>query len=316
MQLPKIGLVTVLYKSDNVLKGFFESLAAQSFDNYILFCIDNSPTEGTREIMADLSKLFNLTSKVRHIENDVNAGVAAGNNQGIVAALNDNCEYVLILNNDIEFYQAGLLEEILQVAVEKNENIIIPKIFFAEDKSNIIWMAGGKIDKLRGLVTHIGEGEIDSEDYNKEKYFKYAPTCFMLVAKKVFETIGIMDENYFVYYDDVDFVYRAVKSGFNVLLLPSFKVYHKVGNSVGGFSNTFIYYFNRNRLYFSIKRLPFLYKLTSLFFYIVTRIQWHLKFDAQQRKSNLSGISEGIRLCFKKANFGSYSSIKKDNTHK
>ena len=309
MQLPKIGLVTVLYKSDNVLKGFFESLASQNFDNYTLYCIDNSPTQETRKLLADLSKSFALASKVRHIENDINSGVAAGNNQGIVASLNDNCEYVLILNNDIEFYQADLLQKIVQVAIDKDENIIIPKIFFADDKSNIIWMAGGKIDKLRGLVTHIGEGEIDTEEYYRERYFEYAPTCFMLVSRKVFETIGIMDQNYFVYYDDVDFVYRAVKKGFNILLLPSLKVYHKIGNSVGGFSNTFIYYFNRNRLYFSIKRLPFLYKLTSLFFYVVTRMKWHFKFDANQRKSNLKGIKDGIKLCFKKANYGNYKSL-------
>lgn len=295
----KIGLVTVLYKSDNVLEDFFQSISKQTFSNFVLICVDNSPSENTRNLIISLSEKFKLADKLTHVENTENVGVAKGNNQGVEIAFANDCDFILLLNNDIVFHQTHLFDELIKTAISKNESIIIPKIFFSGEQSNLIWMAGGNLDKLRGLVTHIGEGKEDNEIYNIPQYFNYAPTCFMLIHKKVFTTIGGMDENYFVYYDDVDFIYRAIKQKFKVYYLPTLNIYHKVGHSVGGFSPTYIYYFNRNRIYFSLKQLPFLYKITSLFFYFVTRLKWQLNFKEEKKKMNLRGIVDGVKMCFK-----------------
>ena len=297
----KIGLVTVLYKSDNVLEDFFQSISKQRFSNFVLICVDNSPSTNTQNLITSLSEKYQLTDKLTHVENNENVGVAKGNNQGIEIAFENECEYIVLLNNDIVFSQTHLFEELVNTSISTNESIIIPKIFFSGEQSNLIWMAGGKLDKLRGLVTHVGEGEKDAACFNLLQYFNYAPTCFMLIHKRVFKTIGGMDENYFIYYDDVDFVYRAVKQNFKVYYLPSLEIYHKVGNSVGGFSPTYIYYFNRNRIYFSLKQLPLLYKITSLFFYFVTRLRWQLNFIGEKRKMNLKGVIDGLKMCFKKS---------------
>jgi GT2 family glycosyltransferase len=296
----KIGLVTVLYKSDNVLEDFFQSVSNQTFSNFILICIDNSPTAHTKNLIQSFTEKYNLKDRVIHLVNIENVGVAKGNNQGIEIAFANECDFIILLNNDIIFYQQHLFEELINTAINKNESIIIPKIFFSEEQSNVIWMAGGNLDKLRGLVTHVGEGKVDNAIYNTPQYFNYAPTCFMLISKNVFTSIGGMDENYFVYYDDVDFIYRAFKKGFHVYYLPTLSIYHKVGNSVGGFSSTYIYYFNRNRIYFSFKQLPFIYKFTSLFFYFITRLKWQINFKGEKRKMNFKGIIDGIKLCFKK----------------
>ena len=127
---PKIGLVTVLYKSDNVLEDFFLSLGTQSYTNYFLYCIDNSPSQNTKRLVSQLAIKFNLIDKILHIENNENTGVASGNNQGIELAFKNGCEYILLLNNDIEFKQSDLLEDLVNTALEKKESIVIPKIFF------------------------------------------------------------------------------------------------------------------------------------------------------------------------------------------
>ena len=95
----KIGVVTVTYNSEPVLEEFFDSLTAQTHKRFVLYVVDNASKDQTLEITrrrTDLSVIL--------IANAENLGVAKGNNQGILAAVNDGCECVLLLNNDTVFH--------------------------------------------------------------------------------------------------------------------------------------------------------------------------------------------------------------------
>src|SRR6218665_1909533 len=260
--MASIGLVTVLYNSDDVLDAFFKSLSEQSFADYHLYMIDNSVSESSTQLIKELTDKYAIKN-YDHIKNENNEGVAKGNNQGIEKALKDGSEYVLLLNNDIEFDQKNLLGGLYTHANQNEEKIIIPKIFYSG--TNKIWMAGGTMLESRGCGIHIGDGVEDGGQYDKQAYFTYAPTCFMLIRKDVFEKTGVMDEKYFVYYDDTDFVYRALKKGFKILYLPEFVIQHRVAYSTGGGESLFsIYYWNRNRMYFILKNLNIKNKVSAL----------------------------------------------------
>jgi GT2 family glycosyltransferase len=292
--MPKIGLVTVLYKSDAVLEGFFKSLSIQTFKNYHLYVIDNSPSSVTDRLIEKLSGEYPIPN-FTHIKNAKNFGVAKGNNQGIELALREKAEYILLLNNDIEFYQDFLVEEMVKHAESENEDIIIPKIFYHNTRT--IWLAGGKLQRSKGIITHVGVDKEDSEEYNKPAYFDYAPTCFMLISKRLFDTIGIMDEKYFVYYDDTDFIIRAINKSFKIFYLPLLEVFHKVSNSTGGGVSLFsIYYLNRNRLYFVRKNLSFPIKQVALIYSLVTRGLLFLKYNNAERKELLRAVKDGLKL--------------------
>ncbi len=98
----------------------------------------------------------------------------------------------------------------LETCEEKNEALVVPKIFYYD--THKLWMAGGHMDNWRALGVHEGYNKEDAPQYNIAKQITYAPTCFMLVKKEVFDKIGIMDDKYFAYYDDTDFVFRAIKA--------------------------------------------------------------------------------------------------------
>src|SRR5260221_2631542 len=221
--MAKIGLVTVLFNSENVLEGFFKSLSQQTCKDFNLYIVDNTPSIKTDLLLSDLLKKYPITNYY-HIKNQINVGVAKGNNQGIELSLSDDCKYTLILNNDIEFDQSELFDDLIRAAEHGNENLIVPKIMFFDNKK--IWMAGGTMNLWLGVTSHIGYNCQDNATYNKEMYISYAPTCFMLVRNSVFKEIGIMDEQYFVYYDDTDFVYRALKSGYKLLYVPKYTILH------------------------------------------------------------------------------------------
>lgn len=292
--MAKVGLVTVLYKSDEVLAGFIQSLAIQTFKDYHLYLIDNYPNGQTDDVIEDLFKQYPIPG-FTHVKNPGNFGVAKGNNQGINLALNEGCEYLILLNNDIDFQQPGLLADMVTCARDKNEDVIIPKIFY--HGTRIIWMAGGTTHKYKGYTSHVGDNQQDGKAFDQEAYFDYAPTCFMLLSRRVFDAVGTMDEKFFVYYDDTDFVVRLIKAGFKIFYLPKLEVFHKVSTSTGGGESLFsIYYLNRNRIYFIRKNFSFPVRQIALAYTVLTRGVRYLNYKRDQKKEMLRGFRDGFNI--------------------
>jgi GT2 family glycosyltransferase len=290
----RVGLVTVLYNSPEVLPEFFESLAKQRYSDYWLYVIDNSPGAEPMAIATELAHKWGM-SNVTFVRNDDNLGVATGNNQGIKLARDAGSEYVLLLNNDIVFQDAGLLGNLVAHADETGQPLIVPKIFFHD--SGRIWCAGGDIDRKRGTTTHRGEGERDVGQYDRVETTGYAPTCFMLIKRSIFDAIGLMDEKYFVYYDDTDFVWRANEAGYRITYWPSGQVWHKVSSSTGGSMSPFsVYYSERNRIYFIRKNFRGAARIHALAFYLFTRpLKWKL-FSSSLRPKLFAAVIDGFKM--------------------
>lgn len=289
-----IGLVTVLFKSDSVLEGFFKSLAEQTFQDYHLYLVDNSANAATNELIEKLTSTYAIQS-FTHIKNEANIGVAAGNNVGITLALTAGCSHVLLLNNDIEYNQPDLLHRLVTSGSDPKHPIVVPKILFYGTTK--IWMAGGFYMWYKAATIHRGEGSEDSKDFDKPGYFNYAPTCFMLIAKEVFNAVGLMDERYFVYYDDTDFVFRANKLGYQVYYQPDLQIFHKVSTSTGGGDSPFtIYYLIRNRIFFIRKNLQAWQKPIAYLYTLATRVYWCMQYDSRQRNMLLKGFFDGFKM--------------------
>jgi GT2 family glycosyltransferase len=250
--MPKIGIVTVLYKSDAVLDDFFKSISCQNYTNYILYIIDNSPTPESKQLVFEYSSKYKILNHIVYLPSEDNIGVAAGNNVGILAAQKDNCEYVLLSNNDILIQDEDLFGNMISEIESKKIKILIPKIHFYD--SNEIWFISGYINKFRAKCFHTNNYKVDNGQFDYLTECTYAPTCFMLFHKSVFEKIGLMDEKYFVYYDDTDFLWRCHINNIQINIYTNAVIEHKEGKSTGGQTSDFsFYYFTRNRFYFASK---------------------------------------------------------------
>lgn len=292
--MAKVGLVTVLFHSDNVLEGFISSLSNQTLDDYYLYIIDNTVNKETDKLLYDLLVCYGITKYV-HLRNPGNYGVAKGNNQGIELSISDGNEYTLLLNNDIEFFDSDTIESLITVAKEKKEMIVVPKIFY--HNTTVIWMAGGHFIKYRGVTVHVGEGMYDAPSFDTPSHFDYAPTCFMLINNLVFGDVGLMDENYFVYYDDTDFIYRSVEKGYKIFYYPKVQVFHKVSFSTGGNESLFsIYYGARNRIYFIFKNINWRFRFITLAYVITTSVIKLFKYNNHKRKQLVKGLIDGYTL--------------------
>src|SRR5271155_1689867 len=170
-----IGIVTVTYNSSSVLPDFFASLETQTFENFRVWAVDNASKDDS---VAQLRGWNDPRLEV--LANDTNIGVAAGNNQGIAAALAAGCDYILLLNNDVVF-GPDLLEALLRGLAEHHCSMTVPLIYYAEP-DNLIWSAGGTFrENFACLSIHFGFQEIDRGQFNEAKPVAFAPSsCTMI----------------------------------------------------------------------------------------------------------------------------------------
>ena len=267
--MEKIGLVTITYNSADVIRGFLESTFSQTFQNFIIYIIDNNSQDNTIEILKE-----NTDSRIELVKNKENVGVAKANNQGIELALKDNCTQVLIINNDVEF-EKQLFEKMLQIQKDKNCSLVVPKMMYFNNP-DYIWYAGSDFIKKKGFIPiHKGIQQKDISQFDGVYPVEYAPTCCLLVKKEVFQDVGMMDEKYFVYFDDTDFSYRVLKDGRHKLFYFSdTKFYHKVGSLTKSVEKEkkreyrgdfFIKQNTRNHIYF-LKKIGSIYAYLFILF--------------------------------------------------
>jgi GT2 family glycosyltransferase len=251
-----IGVVTVTYNSAEVLPAFLRCMAAQTHQEFALFAIDNASRDDTLRILRECND-----ERLTIIANPDNRGVAAGNNQGIRAALDAGCRSVLLINNDTEFEPTLIAQLDAGLATHQVE-MICPKMMYYDEPQRI-WAAGGTFQPWLGYrCIHLGQGEIDRGQHDQARLVTYVPTCCVLILKGVFEKVGLMDERYFVYADDTDFMYRAMKTGVKLLYLPDAMLLHKVASLSGGKDSAFaIGYGTRNGMFFLFKHFGVAYAL-------------------------------------------------------
>jgi GT2 family glycosyltransferase len=256
--MKKIGVVTITYNSEKVLEAFLQSTLSQTYSNFILYVIDNISQDSTLTILEKYKE-----ERIKIIRNNKNVGVAKGNNQGIQLAINDACDYIMLLNNDVEF-ENTLFSNLVQHVELLNASMIAPKMMY-HPEVNLIWWAGTFLEKKNGYLNyHRGIHEEDKGQYNNIETVDYAPTACVLMKKNVIDDIGLMDEKYFAYFDDTDFFYRIFKQNKHKLIyFPHAKFYHKVGglsNMRNGsptkfkFNDFYIHLNIRNHIYYLKKQ--------------------------------------------------------------
>lgn len=291
--MKKIGIVTVLYNSSAVIKEFFQTLGKQNYKNMILYVVDNNSTDDSLQVCKEYENFLQIP--VKYIINNENYGVAKGNNIGIKEAFNDNCDYILLSNNDIKLFPNTITELVNEM--EKSQcDLTVPKIYFYGTKK--IWYAGCNFNTIMGTTSHIDFLKEDNESHNINAYFEYAPTCFLLMTKDVLLKTGLMDEKYFCYYDDTDFIYRATQiQNFKLLYVSSSLVEHKESVSTGVLSDFHYRYVYRNRIYFLRKLIPYSFVGVSLnFIYHYSMQLLKMRKNIRQWKIIGKALFEGLKL--------------------
>lgn len=292
----KVYIILVNYKGHDDTIECLESLLKSDYTNFQVFVVDNSPDDtsvnkllswmnnGPESIetlypqlvypLVDkplpyafitesnlLEKKPVLTEKVVLVKS-TNRGFAAANNVVLKHIINNGADdsLVWILNNDTVVERNCLAELVDFSNAQGSETLIGSKLFFYHQKG-ILQAVAGRYNRILGSTYHIGEGEIDTGQYDDFSFSddNYVIGASMFLSKKFLTRAGLMNEDYFLYYEELDWGLRGRKNGFKTALQPAAKVYHKEGASIRGergrsdFSD---YYSIVNRLKFTRKWYP------------------------------------------------------------
>ncbi len=248
--MQKVGVVILNYKVADLTVKAIRSVLNSSYKNVQVYVVDNNSGDTLKDL---LQNEFKSEKQITSLFLDNNTGYTGGNNVGIKAALKDGCEWVLLFNPDA-IVEKKTIEIMVERADATGAQIVNPKIYFAN--SNKIWFAGKIFDRLNVLGHHRGVDEEDTGKYDREEELEDGTGCALLVKSEVFGKIGYLDEDYFLYYEESDFIFRARKAGFKVMYIPKAIVYHENAKSSGVGSPLQDYFITRNRMLFAKKFLP------------------------------------------------------------
>lgn len=284
----KVGIILVNYNGAKFNGECIKSIKESTYRNYEIIVVDNASNDNSVELLEAQFK-----NDITIIKSDINLGFSEGNNLGIKHALEKECEFILLLNNDTTIAK-DMIEVMVEKSIIKNNAVISPKIYYY-DNPNTIWSAGAKMEWKRGIPAQNGLNEDDNNVYDNEELVEIATGCCLLFNKYIIEKVGLLSNEYFLYYEDTDFTTKIVRSGFDIVYLPTAKMYHKVSASTGGVeSSNYIYYNTRNRLIFNGKYNKS-NRATYIPYFYVTRIIKCIKWCLSGRRDLIKASIDGIK---------------------
>lgn len=230
-----VAAVVVNWNGREFLEPCLDSLAAVTSKGLSIIVVDNNSTDGSAELVRERYPGAVL------LVNDENVGYAAAANAGIELARRADADYALLLNNDVEVAPDAVEALVAEARRRPNAAFLGPMIYY-HDLPNLIWSAGGAISYWTGDIRHIGLRDEDRGQYEVAAPVDYVTGCAVLVSLAALETVGPMDVGYFMYNEDTDWCVRAVRTGFEVLLVPDAKAWHRVSMSSGGGLTSFKVY--------------------------------------------------------------------------
>ncbi|MCG8350916.1 MAG: glycosyltransferase family 2 protein [Chloroflexales bacterium] len=241
---PRVALIILCYNGLDDTLACLRSLARLDYprDRYEVVIVDNASSDGTPQAV----RAAFPTAKV--IETGANLGFAAGNNAGIRYALEQDHDYVLLLNNDTE-----VAADFLQILVDAAESdpaigVVGPTIYYYE-RPDLIWSAGGLIDWWQG-TSRMYTDKLDINPHAVLRDVDFVTGCALLCKRTALERAGLLDERFFMYYEETEWCVRIARAGFRIAHVHGATVLHKIPLNARFDKEYLAYYMTRNRLLF------------------------------------------------------------------
>jgi len=267
VSLPRVFIVLLNYNAANDTIECIKSLLKISYANYHILLVDNASVDGSVDniiegircvydqkfdpigvVDDDVSKILQ-SMKITIIQNKINAGYGCGNNVGIKYAQKKIADYVLIINNDT-VVDENFLEPLVEMCeANKGIGIATAKIYFY-DRRNVLWFNVGRFNRCTAKVEHFSFNETDVGQESLEEN-TFLSGCLWLMPTKLLDEVGLINEKYFMYVEDLDYSQRVINKGYSLRVCEKSKIWHKVGGSTGGrYSPFYVYWVAKNMNYY------------------------------------------------------------------
>ena len=261
--MKKVSIITVNFNHSHVTDALLDSIALKNtYQNIEIIVVDNG------SIINPIPAWQQKYSYVNFIRSEANTGFAGGNNIGIQAATGD---YFFLVNNDTEFTD-GLVDKLVAaLAANPNVAMVSPKICYYDKPTMLQYVGYTEMNYYTGRNSQIGQFETDNGQYNHLiGKTGFAHGAAMLVTRAAIDKVGLMADNFFLYYEELDWCARMKNKGFDILVNLEAIIYHKESISVGKQSAIKEYFMNRNRILFERRNASsFELLIFSIYFIVI-----------------------------------------------
>ena len=293
--MPRVSLIVPNWNGAHRLRELFDCLARQTYPIHRILVVDNGSTDNSSDVAAAAgASLIALNS---------NTGFSHAVNCGIRAA---DSEWIGILNNDV-CPQSDWLRNLMEAATAANSWFVAGKLLDAAHRDRL----DGAFDAIcRGACAwRCGHGRPDSELWNKPRQIRFAPFTAAIFRKDLFDQVGLLDETFESYLEDVDFGIRCATRGFTGLYVPQAVAYHEGSATLGKWHPDTVRKLSRNQLLLVAKHYPRKWILRYGWPVLVAQTLWGATAFRQGRfVAYLRGKLEGLRL-FRKIRGNSHPTL-------
>lgn len=250
--MKKIGIVICNYNKREYVVNCIQSVLESKTDDFDIYVVDNASTDDSVEA---ITKKYG--DRVTVLVNAENLGGSGGFNTGIRKVLEEGYEYLYCLDNDVlvDENAVGALADYLDAHEDTG---VAGSIVYHMDYPEYVQQYGLDIDfENYTAITHYADF-LDDGSVPDVNFCDTVATCSVMIRTSCIKNtdIGIMPENNFIYWDDMEWIYRFTLAGFKVVTIKSSVVLHKMGSNTRP-ANTFInYYMWRNRINFFMRYTP------------------------------------------------------------
>jgi hypothetical protein len=239
---PRVLIIVLTYNGIKLTLECLASLRRLAYPNYQVLVADNQSSDDTP---AQVRAHF---PEVEVIENGANLGFAAGNNVGLRIAKERGYDYALLLNNDTDVAPDFLSRLVAVAEADSRIGALGPLIYYHE-RPDLIWSAGGFVDRQQG-TTPMRTNEVDRGQYRVVEDVDFVTGCALLVRRSALERAGMLDERFFMYYEEAEWCVRIKRAGLRIAFVPEAKIWHKIPLNARFDKEYLAYYMTRNRLLF------------------------------------------------------------------
>lgn len=281
---PSVAVIVLNWNNWRDTFACLSSLRELDYANYEPVVVDNGSTDGSEErVRANFSD-------ATVIQAGANLGFAGGNNVGIKYALQQQFHYVWLLNNDT-VADPSALTALVDVAQSDTSCGAVGSVLYSADEPKAIQAFGGG---WIGLWTGISRYFKTPVQDDKVEYITGAS---LLIRRNVLENVGLLEENFFMYWEDADYGFRVRKAGWKLAVAPESKVWHKEFGSVGGISPALAEYYNASAVLFFTKHssIPFVPIIIGVGGRMMKRIVVHREWERTKAvwRGALAGYKKG-----------------------
>jgi len=262
------------------------SLSASSYGNLSIWVLDCQPSGHSRAAMQS------VRADVHVVPLHNNRGYAGNNNIGIGLAVEHGAEWVFVLNDDVIVAPDAIANLVAAANGEPLIGIVGPLVFHA-DEPQVVQSAGGVITRF-WTAKHARQNELDGGQFSTPHPVDWISGCAIMIRRAVIESIGMIDERFFLYWEEVEWCVRAAQAGWTVLHVPAARIWHKgvQRNYRPGPSVT--YYSTRNHLLLlSARRAPFIARLAVWSQIVRTLVSWTVRPKWRGKRPHRDAMWEG-----------------------